>query len=179
MIEKPKGEENMLKLRYKIGIVLAVLGGMFLLGRCSHKKAPSAASAILPSGDIEQIRVNPETHQITIQTPTGTHTVALPDRTSTIDVLKDGQVKVTSPQFGFERHLFLGYTISDAGRFGVGMDGYYWKKLDVGLGVADQFGGHTPIVFAKLTYNIKGSLQLGVTYGSNQTIGGMLSVRLF
>jgi hypothetical protein len=169
------------RLRTKIGLVVVVLGSVFLWGRCSRRTSPQTPKlpSVLPPNDAEQIRVNPATRQITITTPTGTRTVTLPDTTSTIDVLRNGQVRVTAPQFGFEHHLFVGYTLSDAGRFTVGMDGCYWKRLDLGLGVADQFGGHSPIALAKLTYNVKGSLQLGLTYGSNQFIGAGLYLRVF
>jgi hypothetical protein len=170
-----------MNLRYKIGLVGIILGGAFLWGRCSRQSPQQTLTppSVLPPNDVEQIHVNPATRQLIIMTGTGTRTVTLPDTTSTIDVLKSGQIKVTAPQFGLEHHLFVGYAVSDAGRFVGGVDGFYWKRLDLGLGLADQFGNHTPIVLAKVTYSVKGSLQLGLVYGSNQYIGGILAVRLF
>ena len=170
----------MIKLRYKIVSVLLVLVGVFLYGRCGGPKQKSPTiQPVLPSNDTEQIRVNPETHQLIIVTSKGTQTVTLPDRTSTIDVLKNGTVTVTSPQFGFEHHLFVGLVGSEHVRFGAGMDGLYFKKLDLGIGVADQIGVARPIAFAKLSYNIKGNIQAGIVYQSNQYVGGIVSVRLF
>lgn len=171
-----------MRLRYKIGLVLAVLGATFGLGRCKRTaiSGPKLSTpAVLPAGDIEQLRVNPETHQLIIITSRGTQTVTLPDRTSTIDVLKNGSVKVTSPQIGLEHHIFVGMLGSDHLRVGAGMDGFHFKKLDIGIGIADQVGAYTPIAFAKATYNIRGNMQVGVVYQSNQYVGGILAVRLF
>ena len=171
-----------MKLRYKIGLVLVILGITFGLGRCKRTETSgpkSSVPAVLPSSDIEQLLVDPETHQLTILTKTGTQTVILPDRTSTIDVLKGGVVKVTSPQMGLEHHLFVGVTASDHVRLATGIDGFYYKKLDIGIGIADQAGMYTPVAFVKATYNIKGNMQLGIVYQSNQYIGGVLAVRVF
>lgn len=171
-----------MKLRYKIGLVLVVLGLTYGLGRCAKSRSAasmSKASAVLPPNDVEQIRVNPETHQLIITTAKGIQTVTLPDRTSTVDVRKNGTVNVTSPQFGLDKHLFAGYTLSDVGRFAIGGDFVYYKKLDIGIGIADQFGSHTPIGIAKLTYNVYGAVQVGIMYGTNKYAGGIVSVRLF
>jgi hypothetical protein len=175
--------EDAMRLRIKIGLVLAVLGITFGLGRCGRTAAngpKSAIPAVLPANDSEQITVDPSTHQLIILRPNGKRIVeTLPDRPSTIDILKNGTVNVTSKQLGFEYHLFMGLIGSDHVRLGIGMDAFYWKKLDLGIGVADQIGMYPPVAFAKVTYNIKGNLQAGLVYQSNQYIGGVLAVRIF
>jgi hypothetical protein len=170
-----------MRLRTKIGLVVIVLGSMFLWGRCSRKSNTQTPkpSAVLPPNDVEQIRVNPATRQLTVTTSAGTRTVTLPDTVSTIDVLKNGKVSVTSPQFGFEHHLFGGWLVSDNGRLGIGEDLLYFRRLDLGLGVAGKIGSYDPIAFAKLSYNVKGNVQVGLVYGSNQYVGGGVFVRLF
>lgn len=171
-----------MKLRSKIFLILVVLGTAYGLGRRKRLaiSGPNVVvPAVLPQNDIEQIRVNPDTHQLIITTAKGTQMVTLPDRTSTIDVLKNGSVKVTSPQLGLEHHLFMGVLGSDHTRIGVGLDGFYYKKLDLGLGIADQVGTYTPIAFVKATYNIKGNMQVGIVYQSNQYVGGIIAVRVF
>ena len=170
-----------MKLRYKIALVLAALAGVFLWGRRSKTRGsvvPKPA-AVLPSNDAEQITVDPSTHQLVILRPGKRIVETLPDRASTIDIRKDGQVVVTSKQLGLEHHVFIGVLGSDHLRVGVGMDAFYYKKLDLGIGIADQIGAYTPVVFAKATYNIKGNLQLGLVYQSNKYIGGIVSVRVF
>ena len=174
-----------MKLRYKIGLVVTVLGAVFLLGRCSRRgvsptmRGPKNAPSVLPSNDTEQIRVDPGTHKLVIVTKRGTQTLTLPDRQSTIDVLKSGQVKITAPQTGFEHHLFVAGVIADYARIGGGMDLWYFKRLDVGIGMADRLGPYLPALFAKATYNVKGNLQLGLVYQSNKYIGGVIAVRIF
>lgn len=162
-----------------IGILIALsLGAYFWMYNHIHDVVVGKQT-LLPPQDTEQITVDPSSHKLTIKTKTGYKTVTLPDHVSTIDVHKDGTVQVTSPQFGLEHHMFVGLVGSDHIRLGAGADLFYWKKLDLGVGVADQVGMYTPIVFAKLTYNIKGNMQAGLVYGSNQYIGGVLAVRLF
>jgi hypothetical protein len=170
-----------MRLRYKIGLIVLVLGSAFLLGRCGRKQPGNNTSpTVLPANDAEQITVDPSTHQLTILRPGGQRIVeTLPDRPSTIDILKNGTVNVTSKQFGLEHHMFIGIVGSDHARIGVGLDAFYYKKLDIGVGVADQAGMYTPIIFAKATYNIKGNMQVGIVYQSNQYIGGIVSVRIF
>jgi len=174
-----------MKPRYKIGLVIVVLGGMFLWGRCNRPSTGSKSdggvpSTVLPGNDAEQITVDPSTHQLVILRPGGQRIVeTLPDRASTIDIRKNGTVDVTSKQLGLEHHMFIGVLGSDHARIGLGMDAFYYKKLDVGIGIADQAGMYTPIAFAKVTYSIKGNMQVGIVYQSNQYIGGIVAVRIF
>ena len=170
-----------MKLRYKIGLIALVLGSVFALGRCGGRSTDHKAilPAVLPVNDSEQITVDPSTHQLIVLRPGKRIVETLPDRPSTIDIHKDGQVIVTSKQIGLEHHMFVGILGADHVRIGAGLDAFYYKKLDLGIGMADQVGMYTPIAFAKATYNIKGNMQVGIVYQSNQYIGGILSVRVF
>lgn len=126
-----------MKLRYKLLAIAVFLGIIFMWGRYSGRAArPSSIPVVLPGNDVEQIRVNPSTHQGIIVTPRGTQTFTLPDRVSTIDVRKDGSVKVTSPQMGFETHPFVGVGYGQGTRLYLGADLGYYKKVDAGLGIA-------------------------------------------
>lgn len=173
-----------IRLRYKIYAGAIVLLGVFILGRCGRipQKPTGVAQtpgSVFPPNDAEQITVNPATHQLIILRPNQRIVETLPDRASTIDIRKDGRVVVTSKQFGLEHHMFIGLIGAEHIRIGAGLDGLYYKKLDLGIGIADQAGMYTPIVFVKATYNIKGNLQIGLVYQSNQYVGGVLSARLF
>lgn len=172
-----------MKLRYKIGLVIAVLGGMFLWGRCNRPSTDSESDGgvpltVLPKQDREQIIVNPDKHQLIIVRPEGNETLTLPDRSSTIDIRKDGTVKVNAAQFGFEHHITLGVMFSNQFRVAIGPDLFFYKKLDLGLGVADKPGLYTPVVYAKVTYNIWSNTQVGLTIDNNKHVGALLSVRL-
>ena len=171
-----------MKLRYKIYSVIVVLVGVFALGRCNRKpskpKGPLTPAAVLPKDIIERLVVNPETHKLTIITEKGTRSLVLPDRNSMIDLKKDGKLIVTSQQAGFEHHVFLGVFQSNALRIGGGVDLGYFKRLDLGVGVAARTGFNTPIAFAQVSYNFWHSVRVGMTYDNKQHVGVGLSIRL-
>ncbi len=167
-----------------IGIVALVLFGLVLYFRVRYGRpagflggsAPTVA--VLPKEDKEQFIIDPVKHSLIIVKPTGNQTLSLPDRRSVIDLRKDGTVQVTSPQWGWEHRFFLGGHVSDTFRIAAGMDGFYFKKLDIGAGVASRMGAYTPIVFAQVSYNVWSNCRIGIAYGSDRLIGGTLTVRL-
>lgn len=168
-----------MKLRYKLGLVFFILAGGFLWGRCGRKVStvPQPAS-VLPVRDSEQIIVDPSHNSLIITTGAGRQTLFLPSKPTVIDIHKDGNVKVTSPQYGFEHRLFVGGLFADKGRLAIGLDGAYWKKLDIGLGLAGNTHLNETVGFVAVTYNVYSNLQIGVTYDSKAHIGGLLTVRI-
>ena len=162
----------MIKLRYKIGAVAAILLGVFLYGRYGRPK-PIVPNVLPP----EQIIVDPVHHSLIITTPHGTQTVTLPDHPSVIDVHPNGTVKVTSPQYGFQVRPFAGVYYSDALRFGVGADLGYWKKLDLGIGIAGGAAAHT-VAFAQLSYCVWDNVAASLTYDHLGHIGGGITLRI-
>lgn len=166
------------------GVALAVLLALILFirvhlgGNTGVKPPVPTAGAVLPSNDKEQILVDPVKHTLIIVKPTGNQTLSLPDRPSIIDIRKDGTVQVTSPQYGWEHMAFMGIQASRYVRIAAGMDAFYFKKLDVGLGVATQVGEHPPIAFVQLAYNVWSNCRVGIEYGTDRLIGGTISVRL-
>lgn len=176
-----------MKLRYKIGLVVAVLGSVYLFGRCQRPLRSGGIEtngpnrngpAVLSQNDIEQILFDPIHKSVIINKPGSTQTLTLPDRPTVIDIHKDGTTSVTSPQSGFEHRFFIGVHVSDHIRVAGGMDGYYLKKLDLGGGIAGQLGNHIPIIFGQLAYNFYSNCRVAVSYGTNRYIGGTLTVRL-
>lgn len=166
-----------MKLRYKVGGGVALLLSVFLYGRCGRAK-PIVAGP-LPPDDIVRITVDPDKHHIRIEQPNQKPIDSfLPDRPSTFEVKKDGKVKISSAQWGLEHHFFFGVTMSDFFRPAAGVDGFYWQKLDLGLGVADRIGSYTPVVFAKASYLVYDNLQLGLTYDNLRHVGVGLTVRI-
>lgn len=167
-----------MRFRYKAVLIAIVLSSVFLWGRCSHRPKQKSPM-VLPPNDTEQITVNPDTHQLIILGPRSRTVETLPDRPSTFDIHPNGTVTVTSKQLGLEHHLFVAAMGSEHLRLGVGADLWYFKRMDLGVGIADQVGPYTPVVFAKATYNVKGNLQMGLVYQSNKYLGGILAVRVF
>lgn len=169
-----------MKLRYKLLLILIVLGTMFGLGRCQRltiSGPKSSVPAVLPANDREQILVDPVHHSLIIVKPEGNQTVTLPDRQSVIDIRKDGSVVVTSKQLGFEHLPFVALTISDTARLGLGVDLAYWKRLDLGLGIACSTN-YRPVLFAKVSYTVWDNVSAGLTYDSGRNVGGVLSLRI-
>lgn len=169
----------MIRLRYKILGIVGILLSVFLWGRCGRNRDTVHKTPVaLPPNETERITVDPSGHRLTITTPVGTRTLALPDRASTIDVSKDGSARVTAQQLGFERRLFGGIHASDKFRVAAGVDMWYFKRLDLGVGLAGELGPHLPIAFAQVSYNVWSNCRIGLAYGSNRFIGGTLTVRL-
>lgn len=172
--------------RYTVitGMFALVLLGLVLYLRVRYGRPASGLEiahpsvAVLPKDDKEQIIVDPSRHSLIIVRPTGNQTLSLPDRQSVIDIRKDGTVQVISPQWGWEHRVFFGIHGSEVLRLGAGMDAFYFKKLDLGAGVACQIGAHTPIVFAQISYNAWSNCRVGIAYGTNRFVGGTLTVRL-
>lgn len=128
---------------------------------------------------LTRITVDPEHHHLRIQSRVGKPIdTFLPDHSSTFEVSDTGAVKITSAQWGFEHHFFFGVTMSDFFRPAAGVDLFYFKKLDLGIGVADRIGNYTPVIFAKGSYLIYDNLQLGLTYDNMRHIGAALTVRI-
>lgn len=176
---KHRGTQVM-TLKHKLISVGAILAGVFLWGRCSrtaHLGVPVPAN-VLPKDDNEQILIDPVHKSLIVVNSNGTRTLTLPDRPTTIDIRKNGTINVTSPQYGMERRIFGGVYASDKFRIAAGADLWYFKKLDLGVGLAGEVGPHLPIVFGQVSYNIYSNCRVGLAYGSDRYIGGTLTVRI-
>lgn len=155
---------------------LAVLGYLFLRHR-DHKVDANTSSQVLNPGVREKIVVNPDKHTLDIITANKVDHLFLPDRPSSIEINKNGTINVTSKQWGTELHAFIGLQASDAFRVAAGADLFYYKKLDLGLGVAGEIGNHTPIAFTGISYTVWGNLRAGMTFDTGLKPGVFVSVR--
>lgn len=166
--------------RFELGCFLIMIGLLvFLFFRsCDRHKDKVNSSSVLSPDTAQKIVVNPAKHSLEVITPDKDTTLFLPDRPSSIEVNKTGEVKLSSPQFGTEFKFFFGIQASNAFRFGAGIDSLYYKRMDFGLGIANQVGMHTPVVFGKISYLIYDNLQVGVTYDSLSHGGLSLTVRI-
>jgi|SRR6185295_16089915 len=126
-----------------IGLMLLIVLslGLFYWWR-THKQRQqdlNILSTVLPKDDKEKIIIDPSNHRIDIITADGIKRETLPGmRPSSIEIKKDGSVVVTSPQWGFEHGVFVGGGFSNDGlRFGIGVDVFYYKLLDLGVSATD------------------------------------------
>lgn len=160
------------------------LSGCGVLLLCLHvhsctKSQMEIKNSPLPKEDLVRITVEPDKHYLRIEQRAGRPIDAyLPDRPSTFEIRENGSVKITSAQYGFEHKFFGGVQISNVFRVGVGMDAWYWKRLDIGFGVAGQIGNHPPVVFLKTSYVVYNNIQVGVTFDNTQQIGALLTLRI-
>jgi len=170
-----------MRLRYKIGLVLVVLGATFGLGRCKRTAANGpklSAPAVLPEEDQEQLRINPSQHTLTIVKPEGIQVLFLPHGLSIVDIRTNGTINVTLVQYGWEHIPFIGVGYSDKLRYGLGVDGAYWKRLDLGVGAQTDSGFKDTRLFIGLSYTVKDNLRLTITFDHKQTIGALMSCRI-
>ncbi len=170
---------DFIKRHYKGFLAGAGIIGLMLYVRGCTKAQEEIKNSPLPPNVVARITVDPTRHHLRIQQRSGKPVdTFLSDHPSTFEITSSGQVKVSSPQFGFEHKFFFGLTVSDNLRVGAGLDGFYFKKLDLGLGVADRVGSYTPVVFVKASYLVYDNLQLGITFDNMQHVGAALTLRI-
>lgn len=132
---------------------------------------------VLPQNDRQQIIVDPRRHVLTIVTEKGTQNTYLPDRPTVIDLRKNGDVVVKSPQYGLQVRPYVGLSFSDDARGALGLDLFYWKRLNVGAGMALRFDGRDGRLYLAVSYNVASNLFACVTFDHKQTPGAMLALR--
>jgi hypothetical protein len=160
-------------------ILLIILLALFVLLRSCDKRIDNTAnSSILAPGVVEKVVINPGTHKLSIITSRGTQELFLPDRPSSIEIEKNGKAVITSRQWGTELKPFIGFQFSNVGRLAFGVDGLYYKRLDLGVGAAWQIGTtHAPVGLCKLSYTVWSNTQAGITYDTGSRVGGIITVR--
>lgn len=172
-----------MKLRYKIGLSLGLLLSVFLLGRCRNKKA--TISQILPAKDKEVVSYNENRHIVTVTTPASTTTTY--SRNPTVEIRKDGTVKVNANAWGLEFNPILGVGYQDTRRFYLGVNHFYFHQFDVFTAVGlPMDNGHIliePMTGVSWNFWHNCSLNAGVNpaniiLGQKPEIGVLLSVRL-
>jgi len=155
----------------------------FGLYKCQRKRDSDISSPLLGPNVKEKIILNPLRHSIVIITAEGTKVTTLPDRPSSIEIYKDGRVKTSIPQWGYEAVPFIGIGWGGQLNDYIGIDGFYWKRLD--FGTAFSFDRDLkikaigfPLV---LSYAVWHNTRLSIGYemfGPTHAIHGFVSVRL-
>ncbi len=140
--------------------------------------SPNAPGATLPRNVAEQIVIDPRKHTMVFKRNGKTVVMHLPDKQTVITLKESGQILVASPQWGLEVRPFIGLGFSTDAHFGIGLDGVYWRRFDVGGGIRWNFGLTDPRFFLALTYNMKDNLRIGITIDHKKAPGLMLSLRI-
>lgn len=164
------------------GIVVAIVVALFTLRSCQKKRDTEIANPNLAPDVKEKIIVNPLKRTLIIATPTKTTVTTLPDRPSSIEFMKDGKVRVKAPQWGFEAIPYIGIGYSQRVNDYIGLDFFYWKKLDAGVALSfDRLKINSLGLPLTVSYTVWHNLRLTVGYemmGPRKDIHGLVSVRI-
>jgi hypothetical protein len=118
----------------------------------------------LPKNDSELITYNENRHTITVTTPRGTETTY--GRNPTVEVRKDGTVKVDANAWGAELRPFLGVGYSDTGRAYTGCYLFYFHQFDAGASFGWTADANRPAFqpMLSISYNFwsNTSINLGI-----------------
>lgn len=162
--------------------LIAVAAGLAALGLWFHlhKRDVKIESTTLSPNVAEKLIINPGNHSLIVINDKGTNVTRLPDRPSSIEFMKDGAVKITAPQSGFEAVPFIGIGYSQSLNDYIGLDYFYWKRLDFGVAFSfdrDVSFKHTALI-ALVSYNVWRNSQLSVGVDTAGHVHGLVSVRL-
>lgn len=164
------------------GLIAAVIVGLFALRSCQKKRDTEIANPNLPPEVKEKIIINPIKRTIIIATKSGTTVTTLPDRPSSIELLNTGKVRIRAPQWGFEALPYIGIGYSQRVNDYVGLDFFYWKKLDAGIAFSfDRLKVNSLGLPLTVSYTVWHNLRLTVGYemiGSKKDVHGLVSVRI-
>lgn len=168
----------------KLYLYLGVIGLVIVLGMWAytHKRDSVVLDTTLGPTLKEKIIIDSLHRKLTIITEHDVKLIELPDRPASIEIKKDGTVKVTAPQFGYEHTPFIGVGYSKQLNDYIGMDFYYWKSLDIGAAFSfDRDFKIKALDFPVLiSYTIYHRLRvsIGVEPFGAHNIHGLLSVRI-
>lgn len=147
----------------------------------THKRDTGIIQTVLKPDVQEKIIVNPALHSLIIITDKGTEALSLPDRASSIEILKTGKLRLTVPQCGFEHSPFIGIGYSSQVNDYLGLDVFYWKRLDFGISFGfDRLKLQSLSAPLMISYTIWHNTRLtfGVEPFGKHEVHGLVSVRL-
>ncbi len=156
----------------------------------NDKKDAAIESPILPPDVREKIIVDPRHSKITVITKDRTDELFLPDRPTSIIIPNVGPVRIERRTWGFEMAPFASIVVTDTLRAGVGVDGFYWNKINIGSGIGlnvpNLFGDKSGVslksildvrFFTHVSWNVYSNTSLGLVLDTNKNVGMDLSFR--
>ncbi len=160
----------------------AIIGLILAFFHQKHTDKVINSKILLPDVE-EKLIIDPTHHSLIIINASGTKAVTLPARPSSVEVLKNGKLRLNVPQYGFEHLPFVGIGYSTQLNDYIGMDFWYWKKLDIGtaFGFDRDFKIKTldfPII---ISYTVYHNMRLSIGYdfiGAEKNVHGLVSVRI-
>lgn len=165
-----------------IGIGLIIAGLLFLAYKHQQKTDTNTTSRSLKPDVQEKLIIDPSHHSLVIVTPTDTKVTTLPNRPSSIEVLKSGKLRLTVPQYGYELSPFIGIGYSNQLNDYIGCDFFYWKRLDIGTAFSFDRDlkvkslGFPVVVSYMFYHNVR--LSIGLEPFGSHAVHGLISVKL-
>jgi hypothetical protein len=173
--------------------VYAILGLIVVLGllcfkgcrKVAKKQDSAVSSTILTPDQKEKIVVDPTKHTITITTKKAdgtdqTTTTYLPDRPTSVTEDNNGKITIVDHKYGAELRPYLGVggAFDGTPRVHIGADLFYFRKLDLGVGIDDN-PAHLKDVRGNvnLSYNFYSNTSVALSYDNHKTVGVFLKVR--
>lgn len=180
----------------KIAIItLLVVIGLVTFKACrmlQKKQDSDARSTVLGPDERGKIIVDPVKHKITTVTRNTDGTIKatdtyLPDRPSVITEDKNGKVKVVTQKFGTEVRPYFGIggALDATARAHAGTDLWYYKKLDLGVGLDFNAGVFKELnafsdtrISANASYNVYSNTSLALSFDNHKVVGLFLKFRI-
>lgn len=166
-----------------IALAAVAFGGFFYWKGCTRRVPPQSSPAVLKEDEAEIILLDPTHRTITTVTHAGTSVRTLPDRPTSVTVKKTGEIVLNSPQMGLETRPYIG--IGWAGQLNdyIGLDFFYWKRLDVGFALGFDRDLKIKSLGLPLTisYSVYHNTRISIGYelfGPSRILHGLVSVRL-
>lgn len=168
-----------------LAALAALLLGGFLWLRHHIKDALTPPHVTLPANDKELITYNENRHIVTVTTPAGTTTAY--SRNPSVEIRKDGTVKVDAHAYGLEFAPILGLGYQDTRRVYLGVNHFYFHQFDVfttlGFPTSNHYILVEPMTGVSWNFYHNCALNVGVNPANiilheRPEIGMMLSVRL-
>lgn len=168
-----------------IAAIIALLLGAYMWMKVRIHDVLLPPRVVLSANDKELVSFDANRHTVTVTTDKGTtHQYS---RDGTVEIRKDGTVKVDAHAWGTELRPFLGLGYSDTGRAYVGCQLFYWHQFDAGASFGwtadNRKNAFQPMLSLGWNFYSNTSLNLGI---NPLTIAGLskpepaifLSVRL-
>jgi len=181
-------------MSYRKAAYASFLAGLLILGwRSLHKvnrhTDEQISSQTSPPTDNAKIIVDEQRHTITTvvanpgrpgskgnSQPVG-RTIYLPPHAS-VEVGKDGSIKVNARTWGTEVSPWLGFAYSDRARLTLGLDLLYWHRWEVGPFIGFAISGPFSVrAGARVSFNVWSNTSLYVGVDNRGTPTGGISFK--
>jgi len=171
-------------------LYVAIIAVLLILGykwRHKHDAAidTKVTSQVLPKEDKAKYIIDQKRHRITeIKVADNGHgtterTSYLPDKAS-VEILKDGTVKVTSRSWGTEVSPFVGLGVGSDIRVkaSLGINGFYFQRWEAGGGLSVNLSQPKDVrAFLHVSYNVYSNCILSIGVDNHKAVQALVGLK--